>query len=129
MDLAKRSPIIGISKNMLIDRRAKSILLDKTGLDKLFYNDCPPEVTELALSRLQIEPLLPFYGNVRLTSDKFGAVPKTYIECTRDFSVSIELQRFMHNRWPCQVLTLDCGHAPHYSTPKLLADSLVKSVL
>lgn len=128
MDLAKRSSIIGISKNMLIDRRAKSILLEKNGLDKLFYNDCTPETIELALSRLQVEPLLPFYGSVRLTSDKFGAIPKTYIECSKDFSISLELQRFMHNRWPCQVLTLDSGHAPFYSMPELLAKSLIQSV-
>lgn len=121
IDLAKHSPNIGISKNMVTDRTRKSITLDKTNLDKLFYNGCHPEVMEVALSRLQEEPLLPFYGNVRLSEDKFGLIPKSYIECFQDFSISLELQRFMNSRWPCDIRGLDTGHSPHYSAPEQLA--------
>ena len=129
LDIAKRSPVIGISKNMMINRIQKSINLDKNGIDKLFYNDCPPEVTQVALSRLQEEPLLPFYGHVRLTQEKFGRTPKVYIECLKDFTVCIELQRFMHSRWACTVQTLDSGHAPFYAAPEQLARILIHSLL
>lgn len=129
LDIAKRSPIIGISKNMLMNRQRKSITLEKNGIDRLFYNDCAPDVVEVALSRLQEEPLLPFYGNVRLTEEKFGKTPKSYIECRKDFSISIELQRFMHSRWPCAVYGLETGHAPFYSAPEQLAHTLIESVI
>ena len=35
LDIAKHSPIIGISKNMIIHRNHKSIVLDKNGLDQV----------------------------------------------------------------------------------------------
>jgi hypothetical protein len=128
LDISRRSHIIGISKNMIMNRQLKSITLEKSGLDKLFYNGCTTEVTALALSRLQDEPLLPFYGNVRLTQEKFGQTPKSYIECLKDFSVSIELQRFMHQRWPCTIQSLESGHAPHYAVPEQLAKTLINCV-
>lgn len=128
LDIAKHSKIVGLSQNTIINRKLKSIVLDKNGLDKLFYHDCAAEITELALSRLQDEPLLPFYGSVRLTPEKFGQIRKTYIECLQDCSVSIELQRFMHNRWSCQVISLDTGHAPFYAMPEQLAQALIDSV-
>ncbi len=128
LDISRRSHIIGISKNMIMNRQLKSITLEKSGLDKLFYNGCSTEVTALALSRLQDEPLLPFYGNVRLTQEKFGQTPKSYIECLKDFSVSIELQRFMHQRWPCAIHSLESGHAPHYAVPEQLAKTLINCV-
>lgn len=128
LDIAKHSPIIGISKNMIFHRTHKSISLDKNGLDRLFYNGCTPEVIELGLSRLQDEPLLPFYGRVRLTTEKFGQIPRAYIECTKDFSISIKLQRSMHRRWPCDVYSLEAGHSPFYSAPENLADALIHCV-
>jgi pimeloyl-ACP methyl ester carboxylesterase len=126
LDIAKRSPVAGLSKNMRIDRREKSIALDKNGLDQLFYQDCTPTVAEKAMARLQKEPLLPFYGAVRLTAEKFGKTPKNYIECVQDRSISIELQRFMHSRCPCRVYQLESGHAPFYSMPEPLARTLIE---
>jgi pimeloyl-ACP methyl ester carboxylesterase len=128
LDIARRSHIIGISKNMIMNPKQKTVALDKNGLDKLFYHDCTPTVRDLALSRLQEEPLLPFYGCVRLTEEKFGQVPKSYIECLKDFSISIELQRFMHQRWKCEIHSLDAGHSPHYSVPEQLAQTLLSCV-
>jgi pimeloyl-ACP methyl ester carboxylesterase len=128
LDLAKQSPIVGIHKNMQMNRQRKSITLDKTDLDKLFYNGCSPEVMELALSRLQPEPLLPFYGSVRLTAEKFGRTPKTYIECLQDYSISIDLQRYMHGRWQCVIRSLESGHSPHYAVPEQLSQAILDSI-
>lgn len=128
-DIAKHSRIIGLSKNMNTDLMRKSITLDKNGLDRIFYNGCTKEATDLAISRLQAEPLLPFYGRVHLTADKFGSVPKHYIECLYDYSISIELQRYMQNRWPCSVTSLESGHAPHYAMPEELAQMILDCTL
>jgi pimeloyl-ACP methyl ester carboxylesterase len=125
MDIARHSPIIGISKNMIFNPKLKSISLDKTGLDRLFYNECSPDITEQALSRLQEQPLLPFYGRVHLTEEKFGAVPKFYVECTKDFSLSIKLQRSMQKRWHCSVYSVEAGHCPFYSMPEILTEIFI----
>ncbi len=127
-DIAKQSPLIGLTKNMAMDRIRKTITLDTPGLDRVFYNGCAPETIDLAISRLQPEPLLPFYGRVHLTEEKFGKAPKHYIECLQDYSISLELQRYMHNRWPCTVHAIDTGHAPHYALPENLARILINCV-
>ncbi|MBS0350210.1 MAG: alpha/beta hydrolase [Proteobacteria bacterium] len=128
VDIARHSPIIGISKNMVYNLKEKSISLDKAGLDRLFYNGCSFEVTEQALSRLQEQPVLPFYGRVYLTKEKFGAVPKYYVECTKDFSLSIKLQRSMQKRWPCGIYSVEAGHCPFYSIPEVLTEIFINCI-
>ena len=126
LDIAKRSDIVGLSKNMIIDSNNQSISLIKEGLENIFYNGCDPQLINVAMSRLQDEPLLPFFEKVQLTEEKFGRIRKYYLECLKDLSISINLQRAMSARWDCQVYSLDSGHAPFYSVPKQLSELLIK---
>jgi hypothetical protein len=38
-----------------------------------------------------------------LTEDRFGSVPRWYIECTHDNAIRINLQRLMVKMTPCKV--------------------------
>ena len=126
LDIAKRSNIDGVSKNMVINNELKSISLATKGLENIFYNDCDKSIVDLALAKIQDEPLQPFCEMVNLTNERFGCTPKVYIECTKDNAISIELQKMMCARWVCTVDSLTSGHAPFYSMPEELSEALAK---
>jgi len=61
---------------------------------------------------------------VTLTEERFGSVPRWYIECLHDNAVRISRQRAMVKAMPCKVITMECGHTPFYSQPEELAEHL-----
>lgn len=87
-----------------------------------FYGDCDDATVAFATARLAAEPLKPLVSPVRVTAGRFGRVPRAYVECTRDRTVSLESQRRMHAALPCDpVFTLESDHSPFLSHPSELA--------
>ena len=93
-------------------------------LPVLFYADVSPEDRYRALQRLRPQPLAIPTTPVTLTEERFGSVPRVYIECTHDTAIRIKLQRQMVKMTPCRVITMECGHSPFYSNPEELAEHL-----
>jgi len=93
------------------------------------YHDCGEEITELAHSLLEPEPNWAGFTPLRLSAERYGRVPKVYIECTEDRAVTLDLQRAMQRDTPCDaVFSLDSGHSPFFSQPQRLVDVLVQSL-
>ena len=90
----------------------------------LFYADVSPEDRYRAMERLRPQPLSISTTPVTLTEERFGSVPRWYIECTLDNAVKIGLQRQMLKLTPCKVITMECGHSPFYSDPEELVEHL-----
>ncbi len=90
----------------------------------LFYADVSPEDRYRAMERLRPQPLAISTTPVTLTEERFGSVPRWYIECTFDNSLKIDLQRQMVKLTPCKVITMECGHSPFYSNPEELVEHL-----
>ncbi|MDN2584190.1 alpha/beta fold hydrolase [Aquibium sp. ELW1220] len=60
------------------------------------------------------------------TPQRFGTLPRLYVECVHDRSVLLPVQRRMQDLVPGAArVTLDADHAPHVSHPRRLADALV----
>jgi hypothetical protein len=93
-------------------------------LPTLFYADVSPEDRYRAMERLRPQPLVISTTPVTLTEDRFGSVPRWYIECTHDNAIRINLQRTMVKLTPCKVLTMECGHSPFFSNPEELVEHL-----
>ena len=93
-------------------------------LPALFYADVSPEDRYKAMERLRPQPLSISTTPVTLTEDRFGSVPRWYIECTHDNAVRIKLQRLMVKMTPCKVISMECGHSPFFSNPEELAEHL-----
>ena len=92
---------------------------------EVFYDDCSPEDAAQAVARLVAEALGPRRTPTVITHDRFGGVPRVYIETTRDKALPSSLQKQMHAALPCsKVSTLESGHSPFLSMPKALADEL-----
>lgn len=92
-----------------------------------FYGDCDAETAAFALSRLAPEPLKPLVSKLKVSPEGFGRVPRAYIECTRDRTISLAAQRRMQAALPCDpVFTLESDHSPFLSHPRELADLLCR---
>ena len=80
----------------------------------------------MAAQRLTPQPERGRAVTARLTPQKFGRVPRLYIEAEADRSVTLVCQRRMQKLVPgAEVVTLPTGHCPHLAAPELFADILI----
>lgn len=100
------------------------ISIDKKAVKDLFYQHCDETDINLALSKIQDQPLLPFLEKVSL-GDNFDGVYKVYIECLKDNAINIEEQRRMNNICN-KVISIDTDHSPFFSSPDELISILDK---
>ena len=96
----------------------------RSQLPAMFYQDVSAEDRYRAMERLRPQPISISTTPVTLTQERFGSVPRWYIECTHDNAVRIARQRAMVKAMPCKVITMECGHTPFYSQPEELAEHL-----
>jgi hypothetical protein len=90
------------------------------------YHDCDPDIALMARYILSHEPVESGIRPLVLTDDKFGSVPRYYIECTEDRAVTPYIQRLMYTETPCEkVYSMDTSHSPFFSRP----DELTKILL
>lgn len=95
-----------------------------------FFNTTPPELAAAAVARLQSQPLGPMKGPITATLERFGSVPRAFIECTEDRSIPIAHQRRMQAALPCDpVFTLETDHSPFLCNPKALAETLLAAAM
>ncbi len=89
------------------------------------FSGCDRATAEAAHGRLLAEPTGPLKAPMRLTADRFGRVPRTYIETLSDKAVPLALQRAMQEHLPCRrVFAIDSDHSPFLSANELLAETL-----
>jgi pimeloyl-ACP methyl ester carboxylesterase len=104
-------------------------VLDRDRAAVLLYNTTPPEWVRRALGKLGPDPMQPNTAPLYLTPERYGSVPRFFIECLQDRTLSIDLQRRMVKAMPCKrVLTLDTDHSPFLSAPERLAESLIATL-
>lgn len=92
----------------------------------IFYNMTDHARAERAIARLTPQPLEPTIARLFLSDERFGSVPRAYIECLQDRAVPIAFQRRMQLALPCDpVVTMDCDHSPFLCQPQTLARHIV----
>jgi pimeloyl-ACP methyl ester carboxylesterase len=119
-----------LAAGLAIDQKIGTFAVNKQAAHQALYADCDPSDAEQAVARLRTESLALAMAPVKTTAQRWGRVPRVYIECTRDRALSPALQRRMHNALPCRrVYSLDVGHMPQYAAPTELATLLTNEVL
>ena len=74
---------------------------------------------------LRPQAVLPLATPVHLTPQRFGRIPRVYVESTDDRALSIAIQRDMIERSaPVDVRSLHASHSPFFSMPDRLAAAL-----
>ena len=92
----------------------------------LFLQDCHTTAALKAASRLCPQPETGRAMVNQLSADRFGQVPRIYVECHRDQSVVYPLQQRMQQLTPgARRISLDCGHVPQLACPQALTDVLL----
>ncbi len=93
-----------------------------------WYNDCSEADIAYALARCTPVPTEELSAPVRFTAAGFGSVPKSYVHATLDHAAVPALQHTMAAAAGCHPnFTLPTGHSSFFSTPELLAETLVKA--
>ena len=114
-----------IPDNMIAAESGATCTLRPEIIREAFYGDCDDDTAAWAQNRLAPEPLKPLVSPVKITPERFGSVPRAYIECTRDRTISLAAQRKMQGALPCErVVTLESDHSPFLSHPHELAEVL-----
>jgi hypothetical protein len=91
-----------------------------------FYGCCTDEDAEYASARLSPEPLKPLVTPLSITAERYGRVPRAYVETTLDRVITLPAQRRMRETLPCDaVCTLETDHSPFLSQPDALARMLI----
>jgi pimeloyl-ACP methyl ester carboxylesterase len=122
---ARADPGSLVPANMIAARSGVTCTLRPEVIREAFYGDCDDQTFAFARDRLSPEPLRALAANVKTSEARFGAVPRAYIECTRDRTVSVAAQRAMRAALPCEpVFTLESDHSPFLSHPRELAEIL-----
>jgi pimeloyl-ACP methyl ester carboxylesterase len=120
-----RNPKAVVPKSTIIDadHLSGTIMLDR--VRDLFYHDCTDADISYASARLRPQALAALATPVHLTPERFGRLPRVYIECTDDHALGIEMQRDMVAKSPpVDVRSLHSSHSPFLSMPDKLAAAL-----
>lgn len=100
-------------------------VVDPAAAGAVFAQVSPPDLVAAVLPRLIAEPHGPRSEKLVLTPERWGSLPRTYVECTQDRTIPIDSQRKMQQFSPgAHVVTLDADHSPYLSRPVELADAL-----
>lgn len=103
------------------DDRVFSRVPPQAAID-IFLQDCPPAVAAVAATRLTPQRETARALVATLTPERFGRVPRIYLEAVHDRSVVLAAQRRMQALVPGALrLAIDTGHAPHVAQPVTLA--------
>jgi pimeloyl-ACP methyl ester carboxylesterase len=122
LDIEKRNPKVVVPVSMTFDdeRTTGTIMADK--VHDIFYHDCSAADVAYAKAHLRPQALAALMTPVHITPERFGRVPRVYIECTDDRALSIEIQRDMISKSPpVDVRSLPASHSPFLSMPDRLA--------
>jgi pimeloyl-ACP methyl ester carboxylesterase len=125
-DEARRDAESVIAANMVPADSGITCTVRESAVREAFYGQCNEEDYQYARARLTPEPLKPLVTPLTITPERFGSVPRAYVETTRDRTVSITSQRRMQATLSCKpVFTLDTDHSPFFSQPEALARILI----
>jgi pimeloyl-ACP methyl ester carboxylesterase len=115
-----------VAPNLVPVKRGLTCKIRDEVVRETFYGECTDEDYQYARARLSPEPLRVLAAPVRTTAERFGRVPRAYVETLRDRAVSLGAQRRMQAALPCEaVFTLDTDHSPFLSQPEDLARILI----
>lgn len=125
LDQASAFSSKGVSTEMIFNIREFFVDLNKSDrVREAFFNGCTEEDTKKALSLLQKQPLKPLTNIVHIT-EKFGSVPKLYINCLKDAAISTEDQYRIATNSKCEIANIEADHSPFFSAPQELVQIIL----
>ncbi len=91
-----------------------------------FFNDCSEDDARAAANRLTPQGEGGRAVVMHISAERFGRVPRLYVEALDDRSVVLAVQRRMQALVPgARIVSLPTGHAPQYSAPASFVQAIV----
>jgi pimeloyl-ACP methyl ester carboxylesterase len=124
--LAVSDPTSLILPNLELNQEGGYDMLRQPAFREALYADCSDEDVELATKLLSPEPSGPTNTPIRTTAERYGRIPRAYIELTQDRAVTPDLQRRMREALPCvETVSLESSHSAYFSMPDELTRALI----
>jgi pimeloyl-ACP methyl ester carboxylesterase len=91
-----------------------------------FLQDCPEQDAAAAAAQLTPQGEGGRAVTTPATAERYGRIPRLYVEALHDRSVILPVQRAMQARAPgALVVSMPTGHAPQFSAPAALAKAII----
>lgn len=122
----------GVEGSMVLDNLVASadgsyVTIRDDVLHEAFAHDVPSDAFEVAGGMASPEPTAPLSTPLSITEDRWGRIPRYYVECTEDRAIPPDVQRAMYEAIPVErVFSMATSHAPNFSAPDELAGYLLE---
>jgi pimeloyl-ACP methyl ester carboxylesterase len=127
IDIAQADTDNDLAGNVDFSADGKTIAVKDTAIRAAFYAQCAEDDVALARTLLTPEATAGFQTPLQLSAERWGRIPRVYIECARDRAISLTAQRRMAAAAPCEeTFILDTDHSPFFSMPDQLTAILTE---
>jgi len=117
---------VGVNPATIYSRDGRISEVPPEAARAYFFHDCSAEDALAAGLRLTPQGEGGREVTMRVTPERFGRIPRLYVEALHDKSVTPSVQRLVRELTPgAEVVSLPTGHAPQYSAPDLLARAIL----
>jgi pimeloyl-ACP methyl ester carboxylesterase len=116
-----------IALNNLVFSKDKSyVTVKKDKLHEAFGADISLEIFKTTIPLLSSEPTAPLGAKIKLSNDKFGTIPRYYIQTMNDNGIPTPVQESMFTSMGIDKLYTisNSSHLPIFSHPELVANIL-----
>ncbi len=128
VDVALRYSGSKIPQILENDFEAGVCRIKKEGAKEILYNDCPEDLQEWALSKIQDQPLQPILAPINCRYNPDLLHKRTYIITENDVDVDPQAQKDMSMSCPSKPISIKTGHFPFFSHPKMVAEILLREI-
>ena len=111
--------------NLMVSEDRSHASVRPEAFREVFFHDCPDEDVTLAGSLFVPVAMRPLVTPIAITEERFGRVPRVYIELLQDRATPPSLQRMMYSAMPCEkVVSMNTSHSPFFAAPDELVAHL-----
>jgi pimeloyl-ACP methyl ester carboxylesterase len=113
--------------NLVISVDGHSVTIREDVVHEAFAHDVPLEAFEQVRHLIVPQPTAPLAAPLSITAERWGSIPRYYIECTADRAIPPAVQQAMYGGIPVQqVFSVNTSHAPNFSAPAEVAGYLLE---
>jgi hypothetical protein len=94
----------------------------------MFFHDCDERDVDIAAANVShVNSLVPVTWKSTITSERFGRIPRAYIETFADRALPIEVQRRYQSDVPgAAAYSIDSGHSPFFCKPAQVSEIILR---
>jgi len=117
---AAKSDGPSLMESLVFSSDQKTSMVKPDAVAPLFYHDCSAQDVAFAKEHVGWQSMACLATPVHVTSERYGAIPKYYILCTK--AKDLDKSSLVNNMHCEKVVKLESSHSPFFSMPEKLAE-------